>query len=70
MGPGTALRAGRALPAVTLNPCRRVNVNTFPLSDLVVHCRGVGFDLRDFASQPEALGLAGVALQRSGLHKY
>ncbi len=43
---------GPSPPAVTLNPCQGVDVNTFPLSDLVVRCRGVGFDLRDFASQP------------------
>ena len=32
---------GPSPPAVTLNPCQRVNVNTFPLSDLVVRCDSV-----------------------------
>ncbi len=54
---------GPSPPAVTLNPCQRVNVNTVPLSDLVARCRGVGVGLRDVALQPEAP--YGTATQRS-----
>ncbi len=48
--PGTAARAGRASPAATLNPCRRVNVNTFPLLDLVGPQAAAGRRQRRWAS--------------------